>query len=62
MISTTITRTCTGAKLTYAGTGSNDMTELKARRWLNFVETLKTKLNKNDLDEMCIWLRTKLTS
>ena len=28
---TTCTQTCTGAKLTFTGTGSNDMTELQTR-------------------------------
>ena len=36
------------------------MTELQTRYWLDFVETLKTRLNTSDLDEMCIWLGTNL--
>ena len=57
---TIVTRTCTGTKLTFTGTGSNDTTELQTRSWLDFVETLKTRSDKNDLDEMCIWLGTNL--
>ena len=37
------------------------MTELQTRWWLDFVETLKTRSDTNDLDDMCIWLATNLS-
>ena len=57
---TTCTRTCIGAKLTFTDTGSNDMTELQTRWWLDCVETLKTRSDTKDLGEICIWLGTNL--
>ena len=36
------------------------MTELQTRWWLDFVETLKTRSDTIDLDEMWIWLGTDL--
>ena len=57
---TMFTRTCIGAKLTFIGTGLNNMTELQTRWWLDFVDTLKTRSDTNDFDEMCIWLGTTL--
>ena len=50
----TFTHTYSHAKLTFIGTGSNDMTELQTRLWLNFVDTLKARSDKNNLDEMSI--------
>ena len=47
--------TCAGVKLTFTGTGSTDTTELQ-KRWLHFVETLKTRSDTNDLDKECVWL------
>ena len=56
----TFTDTCTGAKLTFTGTGSNNKPELQTRWWLDFVEALTTRSDTNDLDKMCIWLGTNL--
>ena len=40
---TTFTRTCVGTKLTFTGTGSNNMTELQTRWWLDDKQTLSDK-------------------
>ena len=53
---TTFTHTYIGAKLTFTGTGLNNMTELQTSWWLGCVETLKTRSGTKDLGEMCIWL------
>ena len=55
---TTFTRTCIGAKLSFTGTGLNEMTELQTNWWLDCVETLKSRSDIKDLGEMCIWLGT----
>ena len=55
---TKFTLTFTGAELTFTGAGSNDITDLQTRWWLDFIETLKTRSDTNDLDEMCIWFGT----
>ena len=36
------------------------MTELQTSWWLDFVETLKTRWDTNDLDEISFWLGTNL--
>ena len=61
MVLTKFTRwnTCTGAKFTFTGTDSNNMIELQTRWWIDF-ERSKTISDKNDLDEMCVWLGTNL--
>ena len=57
---TTFTRRCISAKLTFRGTGSNYMTKLQTRWWLDFLEKLKTRPGSNDLDEACICFGTNL--
>ena len=39
----TFTSTCIGAKLTFTGTGSNNMTELQTRWWFDDRLTLSDK-------------------
>lgn len=58
---TTFTCICISAKHTFIAIDSNNMTEFQTRWLSDFVETLKTRFNTNDFDEMCIWLETKHT-
>ena len=57
---TTFARTQAGAKLTFTGTDLNDMTEFQTRWWLDFIETLKTRSDTTNLDEICIWIGINL--
>lgn len=56
---TTFTCIWISAKLTFIAIDSNNMTEFQTRWLLDFVETLKTRFNTNDFDEMSVWLETK---
>lgn len=56
---TTFTCICISAKLTFIAIDSNNMIEFQPTWLLDFVETLKTRFDTNDFDEMSVWLETK---